>query len=78
MAATVRIRRGLLAKLREARGIPTIEHQARLIGVNRTTLQRLENGDAPSGQVMASICAAFGLGLGEVFEVVNDRDRNAA
>lgn len=59
----------LLENLRLARGIPTIELQAELIGVDRTTLQRLENGSSPSAAVMASICQTFDLGLGEAFEI---------
>lgn len=70
MQATVRIRPQLLANLRESRKIASVEDQANLIGVSRTTLQRLENGEAPSATVMASLCATFGLGFGEAWEIV--------
>lgn len=72
MPASLRIRPGLLANLREARKIPTVEHQARMIGVNRTTLARLENGDPPSASAIVAICTTFGMGIGECFEIIPD------
>lgn len=72
MAATLRIKPGLLLRLRELREIPSEEHQARLIGVDRSTLRRVDNGAQPSGAFMAGLCEAFGLGLGEAFEVVSE------
>jgi len=72
MASTLRIKPGLLKRLRDVRDIPSEEHQARLIGVDRTTLRRIDAGATPSGAFMASFCAAFGLGLGEAFEVVEE------
>ncbi|MEN0084039.1 MAG: hypothetical protein AAGC66_04645 [Leifsonia sp.] len=50
--------------------IPSEEAQARLIGVDRGTLRRVDAGSQPSGSFMAGLCEAFGLGLGEAFEVV--------
>ncbi|MDN4598489.1 hypothetical protein [Leifsonia virtsii] len=70
MASVIRIRPGLLARLRETRMIPSEEAQARLIGVDRGTLRRVDAGSQPSGSFMAGLCEAFGLGLGEAFEVV--------
>ncbi len=73
MASRVRIKPGLLKRLRELREIPSEEHQARLIGVDRTTLRRIDQGGVPSAAFMAGIWEAFGLGLGEAFEVVEDK-----
>ena len=73
MANSLRIKPGLLERLRETRNIPSEDHQARLIGVDRTTLRRVDAGATPSGAFMANFCAAFGLGLGEAFEVVESQ-----
>lgn len=70
MQASLRIKPGLLARLREVRNIPSEEHQAQLIGVDRTTLRRVDAGAQPSGSFQAALCVAFGLGLGEAFEIV--------
>lgn len=67
----MRIRSGLLERLRETRSIPSVEHQARLAGLSRTTLERIDNGAAPSAAAMAQICLAFNLGPGEAFEIVD-------
>lgn len=69
-APKVRIRPNLLETLRETRKIPTEEAQARMIGVDRTTLRRVDAGASPSSTFMAGVCYAFGLGIGEVFEIV--------
>lgn len=70
MSATIRIKEGLLKRLREARGIPTEAIQARMIGVDRVTMRRIDRGAAPSAAFMAGVAEAFGLGLGEAFDVV--------
>ncbi len=70
MAATIRIKEGLLKRLRESRHIPTEEVQARMIGVDRVTLRRIDRGATPSAAFMAGVVEAFGLGLGEAFDVV--------
>jgi transcriptional regulator with XRE-family HTH domain len=72
MEPQVRIKPGLLGRLRETRQIPSEEAQARMIGVDRTTLRRVERGTQPSGSFMAGLCVAFGLGLGEAFDIVSD------
>ncbi|ARC56035.1 hypothetical protein AS850_02970 [Frondihabitans sp. 762G35] len=72
MASKLQIKPGLLARLRQIRDIPSEEHQARLMGVDRTTLRRIDRGATPSGAFMAALCESFGLGLGEAFEVVQD------
>lgn len=69
-APKVRIRPNLLETLRETRKIPTEEAQARMIGVDRTTLRRVNAGASPSSAFMAGVCYAFGLGFGEAFELV--------
>ncbi|WP_024356718.1 helix-turn-helix transcriptional regulator [Leucobacter chironomi] len=71
MAATIRIKEGLLKRLRESRQIPTEEVQARMIGVDRVTLRRIDGGASPSAAFMAGVVEAFGLGLGEAFDVVS-------
>ncbi|GAB2567202.1 helix-turn-helix domain-containing protein [Leucobacter ruminantium] len=70
MSATIRIKEGLLKRLRESRHIPTEEVQARMIGVDRVTLRRIDKGATPSAAFMAGVAEAFGLGLGEAFDVV--------
>jgi DNA-binding XRE family transcriptional regulator len=70
MTSKLRIKPGLLKRLREVRDLPSEDAQARLIGVDRTTLRRIDAGAAPSAAFMASLCDVFGLGLGEAFEVV--------
>lgn len=70
MSATIRIKEGLLKRLRESRQIPNEEVQARMIGVDRVTMRRIDRGAAPSAAFMAGVVEAFGLGLGEAFDVV--------
>lgn len=70
MAVTLRVKEGLIERLREVRSIPSEEHFARLIDVDRSTLRRVMEGQKPSGTFMANFCHAFGLGLGEAFEVI--------
>lgn len=70
MASKLQIKPGLIKRLRELRDIPSEEHQARLIGVDRATLRRIDAGSTPSGAFIAMFCDAFGLGIGEAFEIV--------
>jgi hypothetical protein len=72
MATTLRIKPGLLRRLREVRGIPSEEAQARLIGVDRTTLRRIDAGGVPSTAFICLFFDAFGLGPGEAFEFVSN------
>lgn len=69
-APTIRIKEGLLERLRETRRIPSEDAQARMIGVDRGTLRRVDQGAQPSGTFMAGLADAFGLGLGEAFDVI--------
>lgn len=72
MSATLKIKPGLIKRLRVIRDIPSDEHMARLIGVERSTLSRIDKGGAPSGAFMAQFCETFGLGLGEAFEIYRE------
>lgn len=70
MASTIRVKPGLLERLRKIHGITSEEHQARLMGVDRTTLRRVDRGATPSGAFMAALRETYSLGLWEAFEVV--------
>jgi transcriptional regulator with XRE-family HTH domain len=70
MAVAIRIKPGIVQRLRETRGITSEDAFARLIRSERSTLRRIEAGAQPSGSFMANFCDVFGLGLGEVFEIV--------
>lgn len=74
----VRIKPGLVDRLRETRSIPSEEAFARYVGVDRGTLRRVVAGNQPSGTFIACFCTAFGLGLGEAFEIVSAREKIAA
>lgn len=78
MAVAIRIKPGIVERLRETRGIGSEEAFARLIGSERTTLRRIMAGAQPSGAFMAGFCDAFGLGLGEVFEISRDEPKTRA
>lgn len=71
MAQHIKIREGLLKRLRVAGGIQSDEAHARMLGVSRTTIHRIENGEQPSAGFMAALCSTYGLGLGEAFEIVD-------
>jgi transcriptional regulator with XRE-family HTH domain len=51
---------------------------ARLVKVERSTLSRIEKGSVPSGAFIAQFCDAFGLGIGEAFEIVREPALRAA
>lgn len=70
MSVAIRIKDGLVDRLRETRNLPSEDAVARLIGTDRTTLRRIVKGAQPSGTFIAGFCDAFGLGLGEAFEIV--------
>lgn len=71
MAVAIRLKEGLVDRLRETRSLNSEEAVARLIGSDRTTLRRIASGSQPSGAFIAGFCDAFGLGLGEAFEIVH-------
>jgi DNA-binding phage protein len=70
MSASLRIRDGLLDRLKKNAGIADDVAFARLLGVSRDTLYRLREGAAPSVGTIASIAQAFSLGVGEVATIV--------
>lgn len=72
MSVSIRLKTGLVDRLRETRNLNSEEAVARLIGSDRTTLRRVVKGAQPSGAFIAGFCDAFGLGLGEAFEIVRD------
>ncbi|MCW2289119.1 helix-turn-helix protein [Leucobacter luti] len=67
----IRLKPGLVERLRETRDLPSDAALARYVGVDRTTLRRIMAGSQPSGAFIACFCSAFGLGLGEAFEIVD-------
>lgn len=76
------IRSGLLDRLKAHAGIKSDDAFARLIGVSRASLARYKVGEEVSMRAVVSISQAFGLGLGEVAEIVTradetERDREA-
>lgn len=71
MAVVIRLKEGLVDRLRETRSLNSEEAVARLIGTDRTTLRRIVAGSQPSGAFIAEFCDAFSLGLGEAFEIVH-------
>lgn len=74
----IRIKPGLVDRLRETRGIPSEEAFARYVGVDRGTLRRVVAGSQPSGTFIACFCTSFGLGLGEAFDIVSVKMSAAA
>ena len=66
------IRPGLLDRLKTNSGIKSDEAFARLIGVSRATLTRLNEGDEPSLRTVIGIARAFELAVGEVIVVTID------
>ncbi|MGY4859542.1 helix-turn-helix domain-containing protein [Cryobacterium sp. AP23] len=70
MSVAIKIKPGLIDRLRETRGINSYEAFARLVQTDRSTLDRIAKGGQPSGSFMAGLCDAFGLGLGEAFDIV--------
>ncbi|MDF2554176.1 MAG: oxidoreductase [Microbacterium sp.] len=71
MAYAIRIREGVVDRLRESRGIKSEEAFAERMDTDRKTLRRIVNGAQPSGAFIANFCAAYGLGMGEAFEIVD-------
>lgn len=69
MSHRLRIKPGLLERLRTFSGITSDDAQARMLGVDRATINRIKNGEQPSAKFMAALCSSYGLGLGEAFEV---------
>lgn len=66
----IRVRPGLLERQRELSRTPSLDAQARAIGIGRTTLWALMRGKQPSMAVVAAICDTYGFAPGEVLEAV--------
>lgn len=73
MAKQLQVREGLIARLRELYRTPSEEAQARLMGVSRSSLRRMEAGDQPSAQFIVALCTTYQLGPGEAFEITEPR-----
>lgn len=67
--SAVKIRPGLLDRLKDNSGIRSDEAFARMIGVSRATLTRLKAGEEPSLRAAVGVAQAFDLALGEVLVV---------
>lgn len=78
MTAKIRIREGLIERLRKVTGLNSDDAIARLLDVSRATIDRIKNGEQPSGKFMAALCTTFGLGLGEAFEIYEVAEDMAA
>lgn len=62
-----------IAALRKRRGISQ-EAMAADLAIERTYLSKVERGKVtPSGALMAAVCRRFGLQLGEVFFIEDER-----
>lgn len=70
--AVLKLRGNVLERIKEARSIPSYDVLARMIGVDRATLQRVRTGQEPSSKFVAGAALAFGMGIGELFEPVED------
>lgn len=71
MSSRLKVREGILPRLREIHRLPSEDAQARLMGVSLSSIRRINSGDQPSADFMAALCTTFGLGLGEAFEIVD-------
>ena len=71
MSKQLRVREGLIARLREMYRTPSEEAQARLIGISRSSLRRMEAGAQPSAEFIVAFCETYDLGLGEAFKIVD-------
>lgn len=78
MSQRIRIKPGLLERLRNLSGIPSDDAQARMLDVSRATIDRIKNGEQPSAKFMAALCSSYGLGLGEAFEIYESADEAVA
>ena len=78
MSKRLKIRDGLISRLREIHRLPSEEALARLMGVSLSSIRRINAGDQPSADFMAALCTTFGLGLGEAFEIVETKPQAMA
>ena len=77
MAKRLQVREGLIPRLRELYRTPSEEAQARLMGVSRSSLRRMEAGAQPSAEFIVALCETYGLGPGEAFEISEGRPAHA-
>lgn len=73
-ATAIKIRPGLLDRLKDTAGIRSDDAFARLIGISRATLASLKEGNEPSLRTVVGIAQAFGLAMGEVVVVSETAD----
>jgi transcriptional regulator with XRE-family HTH domain len=78
MHQKLRLRNGLLTRLREIHRLPSEESQARLMGVSRSTVRRMESGEQPSADFIVALCTTYQLGIGEAFEIVPSNSESIA
>ena len=78
MNKTLKVRPGLLSRLREIHRLPSEDSQARLMGVSLSTIRRIEAGDQPSASFIVALCSTYQLGLGEAFEITDMAPEMAA
>lgn len=68
----IRVRAGLLERQRELSYNQSLEAQARAIGISRTTLWKIMQGEQPAMNVVAAICDTYRFTPGEVLEVITE------
>lgn len=73
----IKIRPGLLDRLKDTAGIRSDDAFARLIGISRATLADLKKGNEPSLRSVIGIAQAFGLAMGEVVVLSESADADA-
>lgn len=78
MSSQLQVRPGLLKRLRDISGISSDEAQAKMLGIGRTTLHRLETGAQPSAAIIVAICETYDLGIGEAFVIAPVTGTSAA
>lgn len=78
MNRKLKLRDGLLPRLREIYRLPSEESQARLMGVSRSTIRRIEAGEQPSADFIVALCTTYQLGMGEAFEIIDTTPQMAA
>lgn len=69
----IRVRAGLLERQRELSYNQSLDAQARAIGISRTTLWKIMQGEQPHMSVVAAICDTYRFAPGEVLEVVTEQ-----
>lgn len=73
MSDQLKIRKGLIKRMRDNTGLPSETAQARMLGVSLSTIRRIDAGEQPSAGFIVAFCQAYNLGLGEAFEIVSKK-----